>query len=89
MTNQLPHVVIVGAVSKELLQARKEATRVSAQGLEQGIYLRSRAELTAAQELEAQTLLLQSQLEYPQAQDELTEALDRRHGDCTFRPGVA
>lgn len=40
-----------------------------------GIYLRSRAELTAAQELEAQTLLLQSQLEYPQAQDELTEAI--------------
>ena len=73
--NKLERTQQMVAVSKELLQARKEARRVSAQGLEQGIYLRSQAELTAAQELEAQTLLLQSQLEYAQAQDELTEAI--------------
>jgi len=73
--NKLERTQQMVAVSKELLQAREEARRVSAQGLEQGIYLRSQAELTAAQELEAQTLLLQSQLEYAQAQDELTEAI--------------
>jgi hypothetical protein len=73
--NKLERTQQMVAVSKELLQARNEARRVSARGLEQGTYLRSQAELTAAQELEAQTLLLQSQLEYAQAQDELTEAI--------------
>ena len=65
------------AVSKELLATRNEARRVSAQQLEQGTYLRSQAEAADAQELEAQTLLLQSQLEYAQAQDELTDAIGR------------
>jgi len=64
-------------VSQELLAARKEARRVSAQGLEQGTYLQSRAEAAVAQESQAQTLLLQSQLEYVQAQDELNEAIGR------------
>jgi outer membrane protein TolC len=73
--NKLEGTQQMVAVSKELLQARNEARRVSARGLEQGTYLRSQAELTAAQELEAQTLLLQSQLEYAQAQDELAEAI--------------
>jgi hypothetical protein len=45
------------------------------QGLEQGTYLRSQAEVAMAQESEAQTGLLQSQLEYAQAQDELNEAI--------------
>ena len=74
-SNKLERTRQMVAVSKELLQAREEARRVSAQGLEQGTYLRSQAQLTAAQELEAQTLLLQSQLECAQAQDELTEAI--------------
>src|SRR5271169_2461365 len=65
------------AVSQELLATRTESRRVSAQQLEQGTYLRSQAETAAAQELEAQTLLLQSQLEYAQAQDELTDAIGR------------
>jgi hypothetical protein len=65
------------AVSQELLAARKEARRVSAQGLELGTYLRSQAEAAIAQEWQAQTLLLQSQLEYAQAQDELNEATGR------------
>lgn len=63
------------AVSQELLTARKEARRVSAQQLERGSYLRSQAEAAAAQEFEAQTLLLQSQLDYAQAHDELSEAI--------------
>jgi outer membrane protein TolC len=63
------------AVSQELLAARQEARRVSAQGLERGTYLRSQAEAAVAQESEAQTQLLQSKLEYAQAQDELNEAI--------------
>jgi outer membrane protein TolC len=63
------------AVSQELLATRREARRVSAQQLQQGAYLRSQADAAAAQEFEAQTLLLQSQLEYAQAQDELTDAI--------------
>jgi outer membrane protein TolC len=63
------------AVSRELFATRQEARRVSAQQLEQGAYLRSQADAAAAQEFEAQTLLLQSQLEYAQAQDELTNAI--------------
>jgi len=63
------------AVSQELLATRQEARRVSAQQLQQGTYLHSQADAAAAQEFEAQTLLLQSQLEYAQAQDELTDAI--------------
>ncbi|HXM69482.1 MAG TPA: TolC family protein [Candidatus Acidoferrum sp.] len=63
------------AVSRELFATRQEARRVSAQQLQQGTYLRSQADAAAAQEFEAQTLLLQSQLEYAQAQDELTNAI--------------
>jgi len=63
------------AVSRELLATRQEARRVSAQQLQQGAYLRSQADAASAQEFEAQTMLLQSQLEYAQAQDELTNAI--------------
>jgi len=63
------------AVSQELLVTRQEARRVSAQQLQQGTYLRSQAAAAVAQEFEARTLLLQSQLEYAQAQDELTDAI--------------
>ncbi|HXW90554.1 MAG TPA: TolC family protein [Terriglobales bacterium] len=63
------------AVSQELLATRQEARRVAAQQLQQGTYLRSQADAAVAQEFEAQTLLLQSQLEYAQAQDELTDAI--------------
>ena len=63
------------AVSQELLATRQESRRVSAQQLEKGAYLQSQADAAAAQEFEAQTLLLQSQLEYSQAQDELTDAI--------------
>jgi outer membrane protein TolC len=73
--NKLERTQQMVAVSQELLVTREEARRVSAQQLEQGTYLRSQAEIAAAQEFEAQTLLLQSQLEYAQAQDELTDAI--------------
>ncbi|HWZ83217.1 MAG TPA: TolC family protein [Terriglobales bacterium] len=73
--NKLERTQQMVAVSQELLAVRKEARRVSAQQLEQGAYLRSQAAAAAAQEFEAQTLLLQSQLDYAQAQDELTHAI--------------
>jgi hypothetical protein len=57
-----------------LLATREEARRVSAQQLQQGAYLPSQAEAAAAQEFEAQTLVLQAQLDYAQAQDELWQA---------------
>jgi outer membrane protein TolC len=62
------------AVSEELLSLRKESGRVAAEQLVNGTVLRSQAEGAVAQELEARTLLLQSQLDYVQARDELTEA---------------
>jgi len=73
--NKLERTQQMIAVSQELLAARKEAQRESAHGLARGTQLRSQAETATAQESEAQTLLLQSQLEYAQAQDELNEAM--------------
>ena len=73
--NKLEQTQQMVAVSQELLAARTEAQRESAQGLERGTQLRSQAETATARESEAQTLLLQSQLEYAQAQDELNEAM--------------
>jgi outer membrane protein TolC len=73
--NKLERTQQMVAVSQELLATRQEARRVSAQQLKEGTYLPSQADAAAAQEFEAQTLLLQSQLEYAQAQDELTNAI--------------
>jgi outer membrane protein TolC len=73
--NQLEQTMQMLAVSHELLAARQEARRVAAQGLVQGTYLRSQAEATVAQESQARTQLLQSQLEYAEAQDELAAAI--------------
>ena len=73
--NKLEQTEQMLAVSQELLAARQEAQRVSAQGLQQGTYLRSQAEVAVARESEARTQLLQSQLEYAQAQDELNEVI--------------
>jgi len=73
--NKLERTRQMVTVSRELLATRQEARRVSAQQLQQGAYLPSQADAAAAQELEAQTLLLQSQLEYAQADDELTDAI--------------
>ncbi len=73
--NKLERTQQMVAVSRELLATRQEARRVSTQQLQQGAYLPSQADAASAQEFEAQTLLLQSQLEYAQAQDELTDAI--------------
>jgi outer membrane protein TolC len=73
--NKLERTQQMVDVSQQLLATRQEAQRVSVQQLQQGTYLRSQADAAAAQEFEAQTLLLQSQLEYAQAQDELTDAI--------------
>jgi hypothetical protein len=62
-------------VSEELLLLRSESRRVTIQQLQQGAALRSQAGAAAAHELEAKTLLLQSQLEYIQARDEMIEAM--------------
>ena len=73
--NKLDRTAQMVAVSQELMAARKEATRVSEQGLERGTAMPSQADAAAAQESEARTLLLKSQLEYAQAKDELNEAI--------------
>ena len=73
--NKLERTEQMVAVSQELLKARHEARRVSEQGLEHGTYMASQAESAVAQESEARTGLLQSQLEYAQARDELNEAI--------------
>jgi outer membrane protein TolC len=73
--NKLQRTQQMLAVSEELLAVRKEARRVSAQQMEQGAYLRSQAEAAAAQQFEAETSLLQSQLDYSQARDELIQAV--------------
>ena len=62
-------------VSEELLALRTESHRISAQQLQAGSALRSQVAAAAAHELEAKTLFLQSQLEYAQANDEMTEAM--------------
>jgi len=62
-------------VSEEVLTLRTESHRVSVQQLQEGSALRSQAAAAEARELEAKTLFLQSQLEYIQANDEMTEAI--------------
>jgi outer membrane protein TolC len=72
--NKLERTREMVAVSQELLALRNESRRVSAEQLTQGSALRSQAQAAVAQELEAKALLLQSQLDYVQAHDELLEA---------------
>ncbi|MCU1287231.1 MAG: hypothetical protein JWO13_3581 [Acidobacteriales bacterium] len=73
--NKLERTRQMVAVSKELLALREESKRVSAQQLVRGAALRSQAQVAVAQQLEARTLLLQSQLDYIQARDELIQAI--------------
>src|SRR5271157_5509740 len=64
-------------VSEELLALRTESNRVLQQQLVQGTALGSQADLATAQEFDAKTLLLQSQLDYTQANDEIIHAMGR------------
>jgi outer membrane protein TolC len=73
--NKLERTREMVKVSEELLALRTESRRVSVQQLQEGSALRSQAEAAAAHELDAKTLLLQSQLEYIQARDEMIEAM--------------
>jgi outer membrane protein TolC len=66
------------AVSEELLALRAESRRVSVQLVAQGGALGSQAKESTAQELDAQAALLQSQLDYMQAGDEMDVAIGRR-----------
>jgi len=73
--NKLERTSQMMKVSEQLLTLRTESHRVSAQQLQAGSALRSQVAAAAAHELEAKTLFLQSQLEYTQANDEMTEAM--------------
>jgi outer membrane protein TolC len=64
-------------VSEELLALRTESNRVTQQQLVQGTALSSQADMATAQEFDAKTLLLQSQLNYTQANDEIIHAMGR------------
>jgi outer membrane protein TolC len=73
--NKLERTRQMVQVSQELLTLRAESRRVIAQQMEKGAALRSQSEAANAHELDAKTLLLQAQLDYIQARDEMTEAI--------------
>jgi outer membrane protein TolC len=62
-------------VSEEILGLRTETNRVRQQELIRGAALNSQADTATAQEYEAKALLLQSQMDYLQAHDELLNAM--------------
>jgi outer membrane protein TolC len=62
-------------VSEEVLALRTESNRVRQQQLLRGAALNSQADTATAQEYEAKALLLQSQMDYLQAHDELLNAM--------------
>jgi outer membrane protein TolC len=66
------------AVSEELLALRGESRRVTVDLLAHGSALGSQAKESTALELDAQAALLQSQLDYVQAADEMDVAIGRR-----------
>jgi outer membrane protein TolC len=73
--NKLERTREMQEVSEELLALRVESNRVLHEKLARGETLSSQAEMGTAQELEARTLLLQSQLDYIQANDEVIHAM--------------
>jgi outer membrane protein len=62
-------------VSEEVLALRAESNRVRQQELIRGAALNSQANTATAQEYDAKALLLQSQMDYLQAHDELLNAM--------------
>ena len=66
------------AVSTEVLALRTESRRVVAEQLARGSALRSQTSASLAQEFDARAVLLQSQLDYVQAADEMDVAIGRR-----------
>jgi len=75
--NKLARTQEMVKVSQEILALRTESSRVSAQQLERGEALPSQADAAIAQEFDAKTRLLQSQLSYIQAGDEMIQAIGR------------
>jgi len=64
-------------VSEEMLALRTESSRVMQQDLVHGAALSSTADMATAREFDAKTLLLQSQLDYTVANDEIIFAMGR------------
>lgn len=77
-SNKLERTREMVAVSSELLALRSESRRVSAEQLTRGSALRSQTAAAIAQEFEARAAMLQSQLEYLQAADEMDAAIGQR-----------
>ena len=77
VANRLDRTRQMVKVSEEILALRTESSRVMAQELQRGAALRSQADTAVAQEFDAKTLLLQSQLDYVQAGDEMTQAIGK------------
>jgi len=75
--NKLERTEQMRKVSEELLALRTESSRVLHEELAGGAALSSQADTGTAQELDARTLLLQSQLGYTQANDEIIHAIGR------------
>ena len=73
--NKLDRTKEMVHVSEQVVALRTEASRVTADQLLRGEALKSQADGAVAQELDAKALLLQSQLGYLQAHDELLEAM--------------
>jgi outer membrane protein TolC len=75
--NKLARTKEMIEVSQQILTLRTESSRVTAQQLERGEALSSQADAAIAQEYDAKTMLLRSQLEYAQARDEMLHAMGR------------
>jgi outer membrane protein TolC len=75
--NKLARTKEMIEVSQQILTLRTESSRVAAQQLERGEALPSQADSAIAQEFDAKTMLLRSQLEYAQARDEMIHAIGR------------
>jgi outer membrane protein TolC len=75
--NKLDRTQQMLKVSEEIVSLRTESDRVMQQKLLRGAALNSQAANTAAQQYDAKALLLQSQLNFLQANDELLNAIGR------------
>ena len=75
--NKLERTDQMRKVSEELVALRTESSRVLHEQLVRGEALSSQADMGTAQELDARTLLLQSELDYSQANDEIIHAIGR------------
>jgi outer membrane protein TolC len=73
--NKLERTQQMLMVSEEVLALRTESNRVRQQELIQGAALSSQADNATAQEYDAKALLLQSQLDYLEAHDEVIHAI--------------